>query len=122
MLEEQGFRMQVYDPYFSPDERVLERAYDFITCTETVEHFYYPNREFKRLNRLLRDGGWLGVMTEMLESDEQFHDWWYRRDPTHVCFYRRETMNWIAQEFGWRVEYPRKNVTLFHKTRSRRGD
>ena len=115
MLEEAGFSMDIYDPYFAPDTAPLEREYGFITCTETVEHFYYPAKEFHRFDQLLRHGGWLGVMTEMLESDAGFANWWYHTEPTHVCFYKRETMAWIATQYGWRVEYPQKNVTLFYK-------
>lgn len=115
MLEEAGFPMAIYDPYFAQNTFPLEHTYDFITCTETVEHFYRPGREFHRFNQLLRRGGWLGIMTEMLASDEDFANWWYHREPTHVCFYKQETMAWIAAQHGWKVEYPRKNVTLFYK-------
>ena len=115
MLEEAGFPMDIYDPYFAADTAPLECTYDFITCTETIEHFYRPAKEFHQFDQLLRRGGWLGVMTEMLESDEDFVDWWYHSEPTHVCFYKRETMAWITDRYGWRVEYPRKNVTLFYK-------
>jgi SAM-dependent methyltransferase len=116
MLEEAGFPMDIYDPYFASDTAPLERTFDFITCTETVEHFHHPAKEFQRFDRLLRCGGWLGIMTEMLESDEDFVDWWYHSEPTHVCFYKQETMAWIAIQYGWKVEYPRKNVTLFYKS------
>lgn len=115
MLEEQGFNMQLYDPFFAPDPSVLESTYDFITCTETTEHFHSPAREFQQLDSMLKEGGWLGVMTELLDSDAQFEGWWYHRDFTHVCFYRRETMEWIARRFGWEVAFPRKNVILFQK-------
>ena len=115
MLEAAGFRMNLYDPYFAPDTAPLERTYDFITCTETVEHFYQPAKEFHLFDQLLRLGGWLGIMTETLEADENFTNWWYHREPTHVCFYKQETMAWIAAQYGWKVEYPRKNVTLFYK-------
>ena len=115
MLEEAGFPMAIYDPYFAPDTAPLEREYDFITCTETVEHFYQPAKEFHRFNRLLRCNGWLGIMTETLDSDTDFANWWYHREPTHVCFYKQATMEWIAIQYGWSVEYPRKNVTLFYK-------
>lgn len=115
MLEEAGFPMDIYDPYFASDTAPLRRTYGFITCTETVEHFHHPAKEFQRFDGLLRRGGWLGIMTEMLESDKDFVDWWYHSEPTHVCFYKRETMEWIATRYRWRVEYPRKNVTLFHK-------
>lgn len=115
MLAERGFPTAIYDPYFAPDQTVLQRAYDFITCTETVEHFFRPAQEFERLNRLLKPGGWLGIMTEIQTNDDRFAKWWYVRDITHVCFYKHETMVWIANQFGWRMESPRKNVVLFQK-------
>ena len=117
MLEELGFPMKIYDPYFASSTKVLQGRYDFITCTETIEHFYHPGKEFFKLDRLIKEGGWLGVMTEILESDAQFYEWHYHRDPTHVCFFKKDTMNWISQHFRWRAEYPRKNVVLFQKNR-----
>ena len=120
MLEEMGFSVDLYDPYFAPNTAPLERTYDFVTCTETVEHFYKPAKEFNRFNQLLRRGGWLGIMTEMLTSDEDFANWWYHQEPTHVCFYKQETMEWIATQYGWSVEYPRQNVTLFYKPKKNR--
>lgn len=117
MLEEQGFRMSIYDPFFAPDTLVLERIYDFITCTEAVEHFYDPAREFTRMDDLLKPGGWLGIMTEMVTPDNDFKSWWYHRDPTHVCFYRQETMAWMAGKFSWALMLTHKNVTLFRKSR-----
>ncbi len=62
-----------------------------------------------------RSAGWLGIMTQMLETDTQFDAWWYRRDPTHICFYQTETMRWIAAHYGWHLEMPRPNITLFQK-------
>ena len=115
MLEEQGFPMNIYDPFFAPDSSVLEQTYDFITCTETVEHFFNPAHEFALLDSMLKPGGWLGVMTEMITPDQNFEEWWYHRDLTHVCFYQQLTMVWIARMFGWAVVFPRKNVTMFRK-------
>jgi len=125
MLAEQGFRMRLYDPFFAPDDGALRETYDFITSTETIEHFVGPRREFRRLDALLRPGGWLGVMTQMQEDDATFLTWWYLKDPTHVCFYRADTMRWIAGWLGWRVEFPAPSITLFHKparTDDRSGD
>ena len=115
MLEEQGFAMTNYDPFFMADSNALNRIYDFITCTETVEHFYSPAREFHLLDQLLRPGGWLGIMTEIMLDDARFATWWYVSEPTHVCFYTQETMAWLANQYGWEMVVPRKNVTLFHK-------
>ena len=115
MLRERGFAVRDYDPFFAPEDDALARTYDFITCTETAEHFHRPAEEFARLDALLRPGGWLAVMTEILDADDRFAAWWYVRDPTHVCFYRRATMDWIARWRGWEAVAPSKNVTLFRK-------
>jgi len=115
MMEARGFRMRTYDPFFAPDEDALRGRYDFVTCSETAEHFHHPAEEFGRLDGLLRPGGWLGVMTEMLDAARDFGTWRYARDPTHVCFYHADTMRWIADAHGWRMEAPTRNVVLFHK-------
>lgn len=115
MLRERGFGVRVYDPFFAHDDDALRHTYDFIACTETAEHFFDPAAEFARLDAMLRPGGWLGVMTEILDDDSRFTGWRYARDPTHVSFYRAETMRWIADRFGWRLHAPARNVVLFHK-------
>ena len=115
MLGEAGHPTVEYDPFFAPDTSLLERRYDFITCTETVEHFFDPAAEFARLDSMLRPGGWLGVMTTMRDDARSFTHWWYVRDRTHVCFYRPRTMEWIARRFDWSLELPDTNVALFRK-------
>ena len=117
MMAEAGHEVAIYDPFFAPDRIVLDKTYDFITCTETAEHFNQPRREFELLNRCLRAEGWLGIMTQILDDDDRFANWWYVRDETHVAFYKLETMAWIADWLGWQMEVPRKNVVLFQKMR-----
>jgi 2-polyprenyl-3-methyl-5-hydroxy-6-metoxy-1,4-benzoquinol methylase len=116
MLAERGFSVALYDPFFAPDAEVLERTYDFVTCTETAEHFFHPAEEFSRLRRLLRPGGLLAVMTEVLRDEASFADWWYLRDPTHVSFYRPETFEWLARHHGWSHRFARRNVILLQAT------
>lgn len=126
MLQEVGHRMALYDPFFQPDPAPLDATYDFITCTETTEHFHHPADEFDRFDRMLRAGGWLGIMTCFQTDDARFADWHYRRDPTHVVFYREATFGLIASAYGWSCEIPVKDVVLMRKpptspTPSRRG-
>ena len=115
-VTERGFPTQDYDPFFAPDRGLLDGHYDFVTCSETVEHFHDPAAEFERLHRLVRPGGWIGVMTQRV--DERLSpSWGYLRDPTHVCFYSIATMRWIASRFGWTVEVPTSDVVLFRSRR-----
>lgn len=115
MLTEAGYSIRLYDPFFHPDQSALDRQHDFVTCTETVEHFHRPYDEFARLDSLLRPGGLLGIMTTFLTDESRFADWHYRRDPTHVVFYRAETFEKIAALFGWECEIPAKNIVFMQK-------
>ena len=114
MLVEAGHEMHLFDPIFAPDEGagVLSRTYDFVTCTETVEHFHNPRAEFRKLHALLCPGGWLAIMTNFQRDDSQFAQWHYRRDPTHVTFYRETTFRIIAAESGWQCEIPARNIVM----------
>ena len=115
MMREEGFDVRLYDPFFHPDRSALDRSYDFIACTETAEHFADPARELRLLHRMLRPSGWLGLMTGMIDSWSGFPQWHYHRDPTHVCFYSKRTMEWIGEWYRWRVRFPCPNVALFQK-------
>lgn len=115
MMREAGHDMAVFDPAFFNDPVVLLRQYDFITCTEVVEHFHHPAAEFRKLDRLLRPGGCLAIMTHFQTDDARFANWHYRRDPTHVIFYRRETFLQLARIHGWRCVFPADNVVFLRK-------
>lgn len=115
MMSEAGLSVTTYDPFFDPDRSSLETRYDVVTCTETAEHFVTPGIDFAQLDAVLKPSGWLGIMTGMLDSWDQFQDWYYHRDPTHVSFYSRRTMLWIAAKYSWESFFPRKNVVLFNK-------
>ena len=105
----------LYDKYFYPDQIVLKQKYDFIVCTETVEHFSNPIHDFDTIYSLIRQGGLFGIMTSILYGDIAFADWYYRFDPTHVAFYRPETLHWISQRWNWDLLVPKRNVCIFKK-------
>jgi SAM-dependent methyltransferase len=115
MLGEAGHEVALYDPFFQPESAPLEQTYDFITCTEVVEHFHDPAGEFDRFGQLLRPGGWLAIMTCFQVDDTRFAAWHYRQDPTHVIFYREATFRFIARHHGWSCEIPLKDVVLLRK-------
>ena len=115
MLREAGFSVDIYDPYFFPDESYRDKEYDFITCTEAAEHFYEPQKEFNKLDQVLADKGILGIMTNFYEDTINFEDWYYRKDPTHVVFYTVKTLQCIAEERSWKADIQSKNVVFFKK-------
>ena len=115
ILTEAGHTVVTYDPLFANHPAVLDRQYDFVTCTEVVEHFHDPAVEFSRFNSLLKPGAWLGIMTGMLSETVDFTAWHYRRDPTHIVFYRRQTFEALAGQYGWHCEFPSRDVVLMQK-------
>ena len=115
MMREEGFAALKYDLYFFPNPEPLTKEYDFITCTETVEHLRKPREVFDLFDSLLKPNGKLGIMTGMLDDRSKFADWGYQRDPTHISFYSRDTMKWIARRMGWEVRFPVQNIAIFRK-------
>ncbi|HDS85639.1 MAG TPA: methyltransferase domain-containing protein [Phycisphaerales bacterium] len=119
MLADMGYEMNFYDPFFfQPDTSVLHKTYDFIVCSEVAEHFHQPSHEFARLDAMLNPNGWLGIMTCFQTDDLKFANWHYRRDLTHVVFYREETFRYLAWQFGWDCQIPAKNIVLLQKSGS----
>lgn len=119
MLREAGHEVALYDPFFAPDRAPLAGIYDVVTCTEVAEHFHAPAREFERLRGMVRPGGWLAVMTCFQTDDARFGTWHYRRDPTHVVFYRAGTFRHLARRWGWSCEIPVKDVVLMRRPETR---
>lgn len=117
MFAESGHRMKTFDPFYANSPQVLTLEYDFVTASEVVEHFHRPAEEFKKIWQLLRPGGWLGVMTKLARGREAFANWHYKNDPTHVCFFSRETMHWLADSFEADIQIIGADVVLLQKGR-----
>lgn len=116
MFEEIGHSMAIYDCFYAKDSSVLLEPYDFITATEVLEHLHDPAKELDRLWGLLKPGGNLGVMTQLIPDREAFASWNYKDDLTHVCFFSPSTFQWLADLWRGDVTFAPKGVMLFYKT------
>ena len=115
MMRHAGHQVALYDPFYAPHPSVLSAEYDAVMATEVVEHFHHPHDGFKQMLASVRAGGWLAIMTNLQDDDAAFANWYYRRDPTHVAFYREETLAFIGKEFGLKINRISRNVTIFQK-------
>jgi hypothetical protein len=96
-----GFRVDIYDPFFATGREWEGRLYDGVSAVEVVEHFFDPSTEFRLLRRVIVSGGHLVLRTLLHHSDrERFVRWWYRQDPTHVCFYSERSFQVLADMLG----------------------
>jgi Methyltransferase domain len=115
IFEENGFSMSLYDYFFAPDIEVFDRKYGFVTCSEVLEHCFAPMDDIQRMWNLLEPKGWLGIMTGLVTSLEDFKNWHYIREQTHVCFFSRTTFELIGEKLGATPIFIGKTVILFQK-------
>jgi len=112
LLSEQGYFLELYDPYFWHNQAALTKKYDFIVCCEVIEHFSMPFKEFKLLNSLLKPNGSIYCMTEMYDDYIDFGQWYYVKDPTHVFLYHPKALEWIKENF--KFTYLSREGRLIH--------
>lgn len=114
-LEQLGHQMALYDLYYYPDEAVLGRQYDFITCTEVVEHLAQPLTQIELLLGCLKTGGTLALMTKLVINQERFANWHYKNDPTHISFFSQATFEYLAQRYSLELEFIGADVIFITK-------
>jgi SAM-dependent methyltransferase len=115
LLEAQGHQLDHYDPFYCNDLSVFKNQYDFICATEVVEHLHDPRREFAALFKMLKRGGWLGIMTKLVTDRHAFSQWHYIRDMTHISFYSRNTFEFLAQRFNSCLSFVADDVILLNR-------
>lgn len=115
ILTEAGHQMQVWDPFFANTPAVLQQQYDFISCTEAIEHFVTPASEWQLWLNLLKPAGVLAIMTKCYPAVEAFSNWHYKRDPTHISFFSEQTFLWLAQHYNLQLAFPTNDVVIFRK-------
>jgi hypothetical protein len=92
-----GFDMDIYDLFFAPNKVFSGKKYHLITSTEVFEHLGDPLEYFKLLAGCLEDDGLLSIMTLFHPLDDQeFLDWYYIRDMSHISFFTGDTMKVIS--------------------------
>lgn len=101
ILRDHQFQIVLYDPYFYNFPTLLETSYDYIVCCEVIEHFYNPKKEFTLLKKLMNNSSKLYCMTELYDDSMDFHNWYYKNDPTHVFLYQEETIHWIKLNYNF---------------------
>ncbi len=116
MLEESGLSMAIYDYFYANNPSVFDEQYDFIVATEVLEHLHCPAEELERLWNCLKQGGTLGIMTQLALDKERFANWRYKADMTHVRFFSRPTFEWLAAKWHAELEFVDKDVIFLSKT------
>ncbi|MBM9546573.1 class I SAM-dependent methyltransferase [Leptospira sp. 201903074] len=102
LLDQVGFKIKLYDPFFHNYTENLKQTYDYIILTEVVEHFHSPKKEFQKLTQLLKEGGSLYILTYPYDDSIDFESWYYKNDRTHTFFYTKEAFEWIRDQYEFK--------------------
>ena len=115
MLEEYGHTMELYDKFYADNDSVFDKKYDFITATEVLEHLSEPMEVISRLSGILNNQGYLAVMTQILTSQIDFSSWYYKNDPSHIGFFTKKSLNFVASYLNIEVSFVSERVVFFKK-------
>ncbi|MCT4661090.1 MAG: class I SAM-dependent methyltransferase [Tissierellales bacterium] len=89
---------------FSPD--FDQYKYDLITSTEVFEHFNQPLKSISHILSFLKPGGHISIITQFKPSShDEFLNWWYRRDETHITFYSIKSFEFLCDLFDLELIY-----------------
>ena len=81
----------------------LDKKFDAVTAIEVFEHLEDPAKELEIVSSCLNKGSFLIIRTMLHNSNwNNFQEWWYREDQTHISFYSEITINYICRT--WKYE------------------
>ncbi|MDD3462035.1 MAG: class I SAM-dependent methyltransferase [Sulfurospirillaceae bacterium] len=104
LFERKGLTCSIYDKFYACEKTYQNSTYDIITSTEVFEHLGNPLETLRMLKSLLNPQGIIAIMTLFHNnSKEDFLNWWYRRDPTHIGFFTPQTFDVLANICGLEV-------------------
>jgi len=104
LLKQRDLDVDIYDKFFSPKKVYENKQYNLITSTEVIEHIENPLEVFELFSKHIKKGGYLALMTQFHKNEQvNFKKWWYKNDPTHICFFRPKTFEVLAEKNGFVV-------------------
>lgn len=118
LLQDENYHLECYDPFYHNTIKLNNENYDYIVCCEVMEHFHQPLKEFKWMRSLLKPSGHFFGKTKMISDDftvDEFRQFGYKNDPTHVCFYAPKTLETIKQIVGFSDVYLADDIIVFTK-------
>lgn len=116
MLSEQGFHVEIYDKFYYPEQSVFQQKYDFITCTEVIEHISELDAFIEKLLSCLKPKSHLIMMTKIFQDKQDFTTWYYKDDPTHISFLRVQTVHFIAKKYQLALKDLTGQMVVFQKS------
>ncbi|WP_339075264.1 class I SAM-dependent methyltransferase [Teredinibacter turnerae] len=115
MMRANGYNVKNYDPIYANKPIFLSEQFDFVIATEVIEHFRNPAVSLAQVWQCVKPGGHFGAMSKLVISQEAFANWHYKNDPTHVAFFSRETLQWVASRWNATLVFFAADAFVFIK-------
>jgi hypothetical protein len=80
-----------------------------------LEHLSEPMEEVSRLSGMLNNQGYLAIMTQILTPQVDFSSWYYKNDPSHIGFFTKKSLNFLANYLNIEAYFISERVILFKK-------
>lgn len=104
ILKEKGYNISTYDPFFNNNNEWKYKNFDAVTAIEVFEHLLSPAEELNDLSLCLDTGSYLIIRTMLHNNSwENFLQWWYREDPTHISFYSETAIEFICRTWNYEL-------------------
>ena len=108
IMNSNNLECDYYDLFYYPD--MPKRIYDNIILIEVFEHIEDIYSLLVSLKNMLNKNGKIIILTQVKPNN--LDNWWYLRDITHISFVSEKTMNILAYNLNYKVEYD-KEKSLF---------
>ena len=102
-LESMGYGYLKDQSYLFLSEAVVD--------IEGIEYLSNVWEELQELEKILKPEGIIVVSTgltnsfiDLPDAVEQFKEWWYKDDPTHISFFCNQTLSAMAEKGGYTIE------------------
>ncbi len=116
LARRRGYDAAAWDPYFLNSADALARRYHAVIACEVAEHVAKPAVLFEHVASLLEPNGLFAVRSSLHPPGwDEFLDFWYTWDRTHVSFYSVRTVRYCADRFGFAVEELQNPVWLLRR-------
>lgn len=117
LLKKEGIQVEEYDLYFKPMD-FEDKHFDFIIACEVIEHFRDPKEQFDLIDSILNAKGYLFIQTSLYTKEIDFKSWHYRSDITHISFFTKRSIEFLARNYQYEIHSVNKSVIILNKVNS----
>lgn len=113
VLRKRGFDCEPYDPVYNLGAEHLSSRFDIVIICEAIEHLRDLQKELLLLHHICSPTGYIIIHTELYPRKDDFLQWWYTLDPTHINFFGGTAMDVLAHTLKREVYFTnKKNVVI----------